>query len=292
MLLPARKSGNSCFATSQDISAGCFFTPGMMATLPVQKSSVLLTACPFCEKSFKRHGNHLAYCKERQGRDYSAYLSKKTLDKRSTSSKRSCPKCHRMFLRLDTHLKNGATCRNITQPLESGLMASVPDPPTSHLPSSQHAPSIATPETPTTPTPTPTQQQCLNTIAPVHPGPQPKPLLKLPSSQQEWTEANTFFSEVLVPEVLRESTPESKNRVLCEGIYGLFAQKYGTRNPGIPKQQKKRERHERALKRVKQLKKEARKDFRRAKEQGLPTESILMLARTSFKLVHEHSHLK
>ena len=101
----------------------------------------------------------------------------------------------------------------------------------------------------------PTQQQCLNT--PVHPGPEPKPLLKLPSSQQEWAEANTFFSEVLVAEVLRESTPESMNGVLCEGIYSFFVQKYGTRKPRIPKQQQTRERHERALKKVKQLKKEA-----------------------------------
>lgn len=29
---------------------------------------------------------------------------------------------------------------------------------------------------------------------------------------------NSFFSEVLVSEILRESTQESKNRVLCEGI--------------------------------------------------------------------------
>ena len=197
-----------------------FFHTWMMATLPAQKPTELMTACPFCEKSFKRLGNHLAHCKERQGRDYSAYLSKKTLDKRSTSGKRSCPKCHRIFIRLDTHLKNSATCRNITQSPDSGSDAGVPDPPTSHLPSSQFAP-CATPGTHTPPSPT--QQQCLST--PVHPGPEPKPLLKLPSSQQEWAEADTFFSEVLVPEVLRESTPESMNRVLCEGIYSLFVQK-------------------------------------------------------------------
>ena len=46
------------------------------------------------------------------------------------------------------------------------------------------------------------------------------------------------------------------------------------------------------MKKVKQLKNEARKEFRRAKEQGLPIESIQMFARTFFKLVREHSHLK
>ena len=146
MLQPTRKSGNSCFATSQDIPAGHFFTPGTMATFPVQKSTEHLTACPFCEKSFRRLGNHLAYCKERQGRDY--YLSKKTLDKRcTTSSKTSCPKCHRRFLRLDTHLNISATCRNITQSPDSGSVGSAPDPLTSHLPTSQYAPCITTPGT-------------------------------------------------------------------------------------------------------------------------------------------------
>ena len=160
----------------------------MMATLPVQKSTELLTACPFCEKSFRRLGNHLAYCKERQGRDFSAYLSKKTLDKRCTfSSKTSSPKCHRRFLRLDTHLKSSATCRNITQSPDSGSVGSTPDPTTSHLPTFQYAPCITTPGTSTTPSPI--QQQCPNTTPPVHPGPEPKPILKLPSSQQEWAEA-------------------------------------------------------------------------------------------------------
>ena len=108
---------------------------------------------------------------------------------------------------------------------------STPDPTTSHLPTFQYAPCITTPGTSTTPSPI--QQQCPNTTPPVHPGPEPKPLLKLPSSQQEWAEAK-----------------------------------------------------------VKQLKNEARKDFRRANEQGLPIESIQVFARTFFKLVCEHSHLK
>ena len=45
--------------------------------------------------------------RERNGRDYSPYLAKKTLDKKAKSElpkKSRCPKCHRLFLRLDTHL--------------------------------------------------------------------------------------------------------------------------------------------------------------------------------------------
>lgn len=66
----------------------------------VQKS------CPFCQKQFMGLGNHLYRCKERQGIDYSIYLSQKTLAKKSgLPSHKACPHCHKQFRRLDTHLQ-------------------------------------------------------------------------------------------------------------------------------------------------------------------------------------------
>ena len=53
-----------------------------------------------------------------------------------------------------------------------------------------------------------------------------------------------------------------------------------------------RKNHDRALKRVKQLKKAARKEFQRAKREGLPPESIRVLAQNFFTLVREHNKLK
>ena len=53
--------------------------------------------------------------------------------------------------------------------------------------------------------------------------------LNLPSSQQEWEEADSYLREWLVPPVLLASSPEVKNRVLSEGIYDYFVQKFGTR---------------------------------------------------------------
>ena len=47
-----------------------------------------------------------------------------------------------------------------------------------------------------------------------------------------------------------------------------------------------------ALKRVKQLKKAARKEFQRTKREGLPPESIRVLAQNFFTLVREHNQLK
>ena len=54
-----------------------------MATRQDQVASTSLQGanpCPFCGREFIRLGNHLHKCKERGERDYSAYLSKKTLE--------------------------------------------------------------------------------------------------------------------------------------------------------------------------------------------------------------------
>ena len=79
-------------------------------------SDVSLSTCPFCNKAdFKRLGNHLPHCKERNGRDYTPFLSQKTLNKKAKSSscKMFCPRCHKRFARLDTHLRNSAMCKAI-----------------------------------------------------------------------------------------------------------------------------------------------------------------------------------
>lgn len=92
-----------------------------------------------------------------------------------------------------------------------------------------------------------------------------KPALKLPRTQDEWNEANTF-QEHVVPDVLQLATPEAKIEALCEGVYNYFAEKYGTLKPQQHNKQRKQEKHDRALKKVKQLKNEARKKLRKAKD--------------------------
>lgn len=62
------------------------------------------TPCPFCNTLFKRVGNHLPYCKRRDGKEYSQYLAPTTL------------KCDKCFVRLDTHLRKSASCRCIPSP--------------------------------------------------------------------------------------------------------------------------------------------------------------------------------
>ena len=100
------------------------------------------------------------------------------------------------------------------------------------------------------------------------------------------------MQEQLVPAVLLASSPETKNRVLSEGIYDCFDQKFGTRQQKPNKHQRRRVRHDKALKKVKELKNMARKDFQKAKKQGLPADSIQPLARQFFQLIREHNRLK
>ena len=151
----------------------------MMATPAEQRPNTACPTCPFCEKGFKRLGNHLPHCKERQGRDYSAYLSQKTLDKRSTTTKKFCPKCHRKFLRLDTHLKNSATCKSISN---SGPATSIPVTSPQRVCPSTEPSTVTLEDTSELPSPTLPQHQLQHT-PPNQPVPQPKPLLKLPPSK-------------------------------------------------------------------------------------------------------------
>ena len=246
-----------------------------------------LTSCPFCAREFKSLGNHLPKCKERHDRDYSSYLSKKTLDRKAKtgSSRKSCPKCHKKFLRLDTHLKNNPFCKSIetsqissqTSPcnIHDQLMASnnLDEPASCSL----SEPTSATSDLPNTPT-----KNEFPTRLP----------LKLPSSQEGWLEADTFFADQLVPQCLSASSPDEKNRILIDGIYDYFAQKHGTKKQNQSKCQKRREKHNRALKTVKRLKNEARREFQKAKKDGVSPENIQQLARKFFDLVREHSRVK
>ena len=241
-----------------------------MATTPDQRPRGALQNCPFCGNEFRGLGNHLPHCKDRQGRDYSMYLAQKTLEKKSKKvSRKACPKCHKMFVRLDTHLKNSAICKSVASSDPSPL-----------------------PE----PSPPPVPCKLDNTPMPTKPAhhqkPDLRPSLKLPSSKEDWAEANLHFCEHLVPAVMNEASADAKNSVLCDGIYQYFSEKYGVRRSNPDKAERKRKNHDRALKRVKQLKKTARKEFQRAKREGLPPESIRALAQNFFTLVREHNHLK
>ena len=213
--------------------------------------------CPFCNQSgFKRLGCHLPRCKQRNGRDYSMYLSAKTLSKKTATSCKFCPKCHKRFHRLDTHLRTSASCRDFP---------SVPLAPAATQ--TDYAQGSSTTLDP---------PAAILDFTPLDYNHRPK--VKLPKTQEEWEDANSFFSQVLVPEVLHETSPDLKNTRLSDGIYDFLASKYGTRQHS--KRRRRQEKHAQALNRAKRLKNEARRELRQAKiNSTLPAEEIMSLAR-------------
>ena len=207
------------------------------------------------------------------------YLSRKTREKASAAAQKYCPKCHKRFRRLDTHLRNSAMCKNLPPLPAPAEVTQLERPHGSPVGPCQSAILNFTP---------PDQSAILNFTPPTCSA---KPRLKLPVAQEDWEEANRHFSTVLVPNVKHETSPESKNAVLAEGIYAFFSNKHGTKE--TPKRKKRQEKHAQALNRAKKCKNEARNELCQAKSSGTHTpEDVMSLARKFFQLVRAHSRCK
>ena len=230
--------------------------------------------CPFCQKQFVGLGNHLSRCKERQGRDYSIYLSAKTLAKRAgrVTSNTVCPHCHKQFRRLDTHLQRNATCKRIAVSLQSTTQGSV---------SSAISTSLATTE----------QEQSVGQLGT---DPHTKQALTLPRTEKEWHEADTYFKNFLVPCVQQTIGVSEKNELLISGMYGYFASTFGTKSLKTSKCRVKcRSVAAKNLADITQRKNEARSKLRKAKREGsTSTTGIKELASSFFHLVRTHSIAK
>jgi hypothetical protein len=145
------------------------------------------STCPFCKRNnLNRLGNHLPYCSQRNGRDYAPFLSNKTLAKKVSAGcckTKFCPKCHKSFSRLDTHLRKSATCRDISQHDHSPVPAVVPA--LSGEPPSQQG-SVCK-----------VREPSLYEL-------EFKPRLCLPTSAEGWKKANEHFEQGLVLRVILE----------------------------------------------------------------------------------------
>lgn len=167
------------------------------------------------------------------------YLSQKTLDKKEgRAGKKPCSKCNKLFTRLETHLRKNAFCKSIEQPEEasSGYQSTI------QIESDQHGDSLP-------------QESTQTTISTATSTCTAKPTLNLPASEEEWSAANSFFHNNLVPAVLLEEGVDNKNSVLVEDIYSYFSNRYGVKNSSFTakKRQEVLNKHDRALKKVKQL---------------------------------------
>ena len=236
--------------------------------------------CPFCQKQFVGLGNHLSRCKERQGRDYSIYLSAKTLAKRAgrVTSNTICPHCHKQFRRLDTHLQRNATCKIIAVSSRSTMESSV---------SSATSTRLATPEQESN------QEQSVGQLG-TDPHMHTKQALSLPRTETEWQEADMYFKDFLVPCVQQTIGVSEKNELLTSGVYDYFARTFGTKSLKTSKRRVKSQSvAAKNLADITQRKNEARSKLRKAKREGsTSTTGIKELATSFFHRVRAHSIAK
>lgn len=213
---PPNRFGSNCSADSQVLLLSFIFTPHHMAS---NLEVVPLACCLFCHSGFKRLSCHLPHYKQRQGRDYTAYLSKKTLYNRAKtgktgSSKRPCPKCKKLFVRLDNHLRNNPFCKDFTEKQEAEMLECSTTTTTIDASGTEHS---AVPSVPTMlESPNKQVQDAL-------------PPILLPSSDEDWHSDDLFFSKELIPRVTRQSIVNGKNDTLADRIYTYFANTFGTR---------------------------------------------------------------
>ena len=230
--------------------------------------------CPFCNGTFLRVGNHLPHCPQRNGRDYAMYLSQKTLMNRAGSSKKKqCPNCGKLFIRLDTHLKNSAICKNNFQPQAAQTSQAQTQTACNQEPSLHFHTSIQTDSLP----------------LPAFTMPPP---FKTPKTAEEWKDDDSQLAETVVPAVLEAEDIDEKNKILGEGIYNHFASKYGLLDKRRFTSQPRPRNHNRPLKKLRKERNEARKELRKARKEKQDERVILDLAKKFQLLLRLHSKTK
>ena len=285
------------------------------------------SVCPFCGKDgFKRLGYHPPQCKERNGRDYSIYLSKRTLEKKASSLRgavrsKFCPRCHKQFQRLDTHLKRNSVCRfipDVVPPGCSSMDKSDYDTSQQSTPNNmrdddhqlpgflQQSPSYV-PTACDPPDAIPHQHQAFSPLAAaimsitphvlrnaaLPPSPEPRSHLKLPTKDEEWRAADQYLAAVVVPQVIAEVSVEDKNLTLTQGIYDYFSSQFGVQQSLSHKRRSQASSVQEKLKNLKECKNEARWKLQQARRShDHSPDQIKSIAINFFNLVRSYSKLK
>ena len=199
----------------------------------------------------------------------------KTLSKRNKSIKKTCPKCQKVFARLDTHLKNSATCKLPHAPETSATSSTIPEP---------SQPDSQCPIQPPVTSPLPGTRRPRPTIT--------KAPFNCPRTAEEWEEADKELSRTVVPTVQLADTVEERNQALCEGVYEYFSSKYGTRSQKKPKSKKHRGKGNAASNKARMMRNQARNDLRKEKRSGQDPQAIKKVAQKFHKFLRQHNQMQ
>ena len=150
--------------------------------------------------------------------------------------------------------------------------------------------------------PSPEPSQLLNTqscssqsttespSSPDLPIPTPLTPFRTPSSKEEWEDL-AELAQCLVPTVLAATSPEEKNAILCQGMYGCMVSKFGTRRNKYQTKSRKRA-HERKLKNLRREKSEAKRALKQARRQPQSEGTVRELSVKFHRLLRLHSKAK
>ena len=236
-----------------------------------------LQCCSFCQKCFKSLGNHYKGCPERHGADYQHLLSQGTLSNkaRGKPKKLPCPKCGKRFIRLETHLRRSASCKNVSVPDE------LSDPPPIHP-----VPAPSSPSSPVQPKPPAAYRPLPPTLL---------PRTKLPSTPEQWSEVDDFTRANITTAVLQERDVNAMQHVITHGLYTFLVSRFGImpvnhrhhhlQRDNLPSIKKN------ALREVNDEKKLAKRELRRLRRSGSSPEEVRSLAEKFHLLVRKHSKL-
>ena len=232
--------------------------------------------CCFCLKTFKSLGNHYKGCPERNGADYQHLLSQRTLDNkfRGKAKKVPCPKCGKLFIRLEAHLRNNASCKNVTLPAE-------------HYTSPPNLPAPPSPEASSTePNPPP---------VPRPPPPTLLPRAKLPTTPEQWDEVDAFIQANITSAVLHEGDVNMMQHVITHGLYTYLVSRFGAMPDNHHRQHYRRVNlsasKQNAIREVTAHKRQAKKELRQLRKSGSSPEEVRLLAQKFHLLVRQHSKI-
>ena len=85
-----------------------------------------------------------------------------------------------------------------------------------------------------------------------------------PDDRDAWEATNTFFSSHLVPHLMSLDDPDAINGELTLGMYSFFSKTYGLQPSRTPKAVRRRKKHDRRVRKLREVKNAIRRDYRKA----------------------------
>ena len=113
-----------------------------------------------------------------------------------------------------------------------------------------------------------------------------------PDDREAWEATNTFFSTHLVPHLMSLDDPDAINSKLTTGMYSYFSEAYGLQPSRNPKAVRRRKKHDRRVKRLRETKNAIRRKYREALRTQQPLEVIQGISKDFRAAMRDHARAR